>query len=34
MSLLLELERSFQASSKLLATIDDMLAGFIAGIGR
>ena len=32
MSLLLELERSYQASSKLLTTIDDMLASFIAGI--
>ena len=32
MSLLLELERSYQASSKLLATVDDMLASFIAGI--
>ena len=32
MSLLLDLEKSYQASSKLLAVIDDMLAGFIAGI--
>ena len=34
MSLLLELERSYQASSKLLTTVDDMLATFIAEIGR
>jgi len=32
MSLLLELERSYQASSKLLATIDDMLSGFISSV--
>lgn len=32
MSLLLELERSYQASSKLLATVDEMIAGFMAGI--
>jgi flagellar hook-associated protein 1 FlgK len=32
MSLLLDLEKSYQASSKLLATIDDMLASFIAEI--
>jgi flagellar hook-associated protein 1 FlgK len=32
MSLLLDLEKSYQASSKLLATIDDMLAAFIAEI--
>jgi flagellar hook-associated protein 1 FlgK len=32
MTLLLELERSYQATSKLLVTIDDMIAGFIAGI--
>lgn len=32
MALLLELERSYQASSKLLASIDAMLASFIAGV--
>jgi flagellar hook-associated protein 1 FlgK len=32
MSLLLELEKSYQASSKLLGVIDDMLAGFMAEI--
>ncbi len=32
MSQLLDLEKSYQASSKLLAVIDEMLAGFIAGI--
>ncbi len=32
MSLLLELERSYQASAKLLASVDAMLASFIAGI--
>jgi len=32
MSLLLDLEKSYQASSKLLAVVDDMLAGFLAEI--
>jgi flagellar hook-associated protein 1 FlgK len=32
MSLLLDLEKSYQASSKLLGVIDDMLAGFMAEI--
>lgn len=32
MSLLLDLEKSYQASSKLLTIVDEMLAGFIAGI--
>jgi flagellar hook-associated protein 1 FlgK len=34
MSLLLEIERTFNASSKLLAMVDEMLAIFIAGVGR
>jgi flagellar hook-associated protein 1 FlgK len=33
MSILLDLEKSYQAASKLIATIDGMLAGFIAEIG-
>jgi flagellar hook-associated protein FlgK len=33
MTLLLELERSYQASGKLLTTIDNMLGSLLAAVG-
>ena len=34
MTLLLELERSYQASSKLITTIDNMFGALLAAAGR